>query len=160
MITYFDCLGVEPVFELDQAQLATQYRQRQANALDAAQQAHFNQAYTTLSQDDQRAAYLLRLVNQHQGLDQSIGDLDFLQHALELRISLEEASQPAELEAIHAEAEQWRQALSRDFSREYATQDWPEARNSARKLAFIQKVLVDVRQQQDRLDESEWQDDF
>lgn len=158
--TYFDCLGLPVDFNVDATLLDTHYRQRQAAALDQAQQARFNQAYETLSRADRRAAYLLQLAGQGQGLDQSIGDLDFLQHALELRMSLEEADSPVAFEALKQEVSEWHEALVREFGRDYQAQDWPEARDTARKLAFMQKLSEDLRRQHDKLDDPDDLDDF
>lgn len=167
-VNFFELLGMPQQFELDLSQLGEHYRQAQRKAHPDAQddQARtaavdqatlINQAHETLRHADRRAAYLLRLAQQGHGLEQSIADVDFLQTALELREQLDEAISMAELEAVQAEAQQWLGALSREFGHDHAEQDWAEARDTARKLAFIQRLLDDVSRRLD--DADEWDDD-
>lgn len=165
-MTYFELFDISPSFDVDLSHLKAKYRQlqqqyhpdrQQANP-DGGQQAlqqssQINQAYQTLSHADSRAAYLLQLNKQDGGLENSIGDLEFLQHALELREQLEEASTPEQLDSLRIEVTQWLEALSREFKIDLEEQDWVDARDTTRKLRFIQRVLLDIDKAEDRFDE-------
>ncbi|MEC7118943.1 MAG: Fe-S protein assembly co-chaperone HscB, partial [Pseudomonadota bacterium] len=136
--------------------LQQQYHPDQAS-LDTAESLRLstlvNEAYDHLRLPDRRAAHLLALAGQARGLDQTIGDLDFLQNAIELREQLDEAESSVELSSLRLEIHQWIDALSREFEIDWSTQDWLEARDTARKLAFMQRVLADLDRVEDRLDD-------
>lgn len=165
-MTYFELFDLSPSFDIDASQLKTKYRQLQQlhhpdfvnsnvknteSALD--QSSLVNHAYQALLAVDSRAAYLLELKKQDFGLEQSIGDLDFLQHALELREQLDEAKSPEQLESLRIELNQWLESLSREFKIDYLEEDWAEARDTTRKLRFMQRVLSDINKAEDRFDE-------
>ena len=76
-----------------------------------------------------------------------------MQHALELREQLEEASTPEQLDSLRIEVTQWLEALSREFKIDLEEQDWVDARDTTRKLRFIQRVLLDIDKAEDRFDE-------
>lgn len=161
-MTYFELFELTPSFDVDLSQLKASYRKLQQQhhpdlASDQSTAVNnaslINQAYHTLQSVDSRAAYLLELKKENYGLENSIGDMDFLQHALELREQLDEATTPLQLDALRAELMQWVEALSREFKIDYAEQDWAEARDTTRKLRFMQKILADVDKAEDRFDE-------
>lgn len=163
-MTYFELFDISPSFDVDLTHLKAKYRQLQQqyhpdqqtgqSATQALQQSsQINQAYQTLIHADSRAAYLLKLNKQDGGLENSIGDLEFLQHALELREQLEEASTPEQLDSLRIEVTQWLEALSREFKIDLEEQDWVDARDTTRKLRFIQRVLLDIDKAEDRFDE-------
>ncbi len=172
-VNFFELLGLPQQFAIDPQQLGERYRQlqRQAHpdqrsngpnpghpALPAQHQAALiNQAHDSLRHPDRRAAHLLELAGQGHGLDASIADVDFLQNALELREQLDEAHGHEALAAVQAEAEQWLGVLGREFAHDLSEADWPEARDTARKLAFIQRVIDDVQRRMD--DADEWLDE-
>lgn len=143
--------------------LAARYRERQQqyhpdrSEFDAAEALKLstlvNQAYDTLRLPDRRAAHVLALNGQAQGLEQSIHDMDFLQNAIELREQLDEVSSAIELVSLRLELQQWLEALCGEFQIDWREQDWSEARDTARKLAFIQKVLDDLDRIEDRFDD-------
>lgn len=162
-MNFFEFFGLKTEPVLDQAVLAARYRERQqqyhpdAGGFDAAEALQLstlvNQAYDTLRLADRRAAHLLSLHGQANGLEQSIHDMDFLQNAIELREQLDEVESPIELISLRLELQQWLDALSAEFQIDWDDQDWPEARDTARKLAFIQKVLGDLDRIEDRFDD-------
>lgn len=187
-MTYFELFDISPSFEVDLQQLKTKYRQLQqlhhpdknqqdlnnqeqksdvasihvANTAALLQSSQINQAYQTLSFADSRAAYLLKLNKQDNGLENSIGDMDFLQHALELREQLEEAQTTVELDSLRNEVQQWLDSLSREFVLDLEEKDWLDARDTTRKLRFIQRVLLDIDKAEDRFDDldSAFDDEF
>lgn len=168
-MTYFELFDISPSFEVDLQQLKTKYRQLQqlhhpdknkqeqnndlANANALLQSSQINQAYQTLNFADSRAAYLLKLNKQDNGLENSIGDMEFLQHALELREQLEEAQTTEQLASLRDEIKQWLDSLSREFVLDLQEKDWLDARDTTRKLRFIQRVLLDIDKAEDRFDD-------
>ncbi|MFZ3193329.1 MAG: Fe-S protein assembly co-chaperone HscB [Moraxellaceae bacterium] len=171
-MNFFEFFGLKTDPVLDQAALAARYRERQqqyhpdVGGFDAAEALQLstlvNQAYDTLRLPDRRAAHLLALHGQAHGLEQSIHDMDFLQNAIELREQLDEVRSAIELVSLRLELQQWLEALCREFQIDWMEQDWAEARDTARKLAFIQKVLADLDRIEDRFDDLDDQlaDDF
>lgn len=122
-----------------------------------------NQAYKVLSNVDSRAGYLLALKKQDYHLDQSIGDFEFLQSAMEIREQLDEASSPEDLNSLKVEVQQWMDGLVREFKIDYQDEDWAESRDTVRKLRFFQKVMNDILKAEDRmLDDEDFDldDDF
>ncbi len=169
-MNFFELFDLAPSFDVDLSQLTTRYRvlQRQDHpdqlqaesntdqALAQLQQsAKVNEAYDTLRIAAKRAAYLLELKKQAIALEQSIGDIDFLQNALEVREQLDEVDSPDALEGLRTEINQWIQALSNEFRIDYAEEDWAEARDTCRKLAFMQKILNDIDSAEDQFDDLE-----
>ncbi len=169
-MNFFELFDLAPSFDVDLSQLTTRYRvlQRQYHpdqlqaesntdqALAQLQQsAKVNEAYDTLRIAAKRAAYLLELKKQAIALEQSIGDIDFLQNALEVREQLDEVDSPEALEGLRTEINQWIQALSNEFRIDYVEEDWAEARDTCRKLAFMQKILNDIDSAEDQFDDLE-----
>lgn len=162
-LNHFELFELPVQFEIDADVLVSRYRELQQRyhpdqqGLDAQDALRLstliNQAYDTLRLVDRRAAYMLCLHQQAGGLEQSIGDTDFLQHALELREQLDEAESDIALASLRMEVQQWLDALSREFVLDLDDEDWLEARDTARKLAFMQRVLADVDRAEDRFDD-------
>ena len=169
-MNFFELFDLAPSFDVDLSQLTTRYRvlqrqyhpdqlQAESNADQALaqlqQSAKVNEAYDTLRIAAKRAAYLLELKKQAIALEQSIGDIDFLQNALEVREQLDEVDSPEALEGLRTEINQWIQALSNEFRIDYTEEDWAEARDTCRKLAFMQKILNDIDSAEDQFDDLE-----
>lgn len=171
-MNFFELFDLAPSFDLDLSQLTTRYRalQRQYHpdqlqhaqsnsdqaVLEQLQQsAKVNTAYDTLRIAAKRAVYLLELKKQAISLEQSIGDIEFLQSALEVREQLDEVDSPEALEGLRSEINQWILALSNEFRIDYAEEDWAEARDTCRKLAFMQKILNDIDSAEDQFDDLE-----
>jgi molecular chaperone HscB len=172
-LNFFELFDLVPSFDLDLSQLTTRYRalQRQyhpdqlqnqqlnsdhtAVLAQLQQSAMVNAAYDTLRIAAKRAVYLLELKKQAINLEQSIGDIEFLQNALEVREQLDEVDSPEALEGLRAAIDQWIQALSNEFRIDYAEEDWAEARDTCRKLAFMQKILNDIDSAEDQFDDLE-----
>ena len=159
---YFEWFGLPVAIELDLDQLKQRFLllqqqfhpDRERDQVDAtARSSDINHAYQTLKHFDTRAAYLLSLHQQDQGLEQSISDFEFLQVALELREQLEDATTVAHLQQLRAEVKEWTQGLEREFKIDFAEQDWAEARDTVRKLRFFKHVMLDIDQAEDRLNQ-------
>ena len=132
--------------------LQQQYHPDKAEDKDQAliKSSEINQAYKALLNVDSRAAYLLSLKKQDYHLDQSIGDFEFLQSALEIREQLDEADSADDLQSLKKEVQQWIDGLVREFKIDYEDEDWTEARDTVRKLRFFQKVSADINKAEDR----------
>lgn len=176
-MNFFELFDFTPSFDLDLSQLSTRYRalQRQYHPdqlqhidlqsqpsiteqtilAQLQQSSEINEAFDTLRIAAKRAIYLLELKNQSISLEQSIGDTDFLQNAIEVREQLDEVDSPEALDCLRSEINQWIQALSNEFRIDYAESDWTEARDTCRKLAFMQRILNDIDSAEDQFDDLE-----
>lgn len=168
--THFALFNLPLAFELDQAELTRRYREavrevhpdRFAAAGEQAQQqavvraAALNDAYQALRSNTKRALYLLNL---QAGLDEeaTVQDPEFLFQQMEWREELEDLGNTADLPAIDS----FRQRLSKarqQIDDEFA-QVWqePDQRTQAerlvRRMQFLDKVLYEVRQLEERLDD-------
>lgn len=168
MTNYFELFNIDADFDVNLEKLSKQYRSLQqqyhpdkiasgdselseADALKLS--SLVNDAYHTLASPDTRAAYLLSSAGQDARIDQSISDLTFLDQALELREQLDDADSEPELQSLKMEVSQWIEALSGEFKREFAEQDWDEACDTARKISFMVKVKADVQATFDKFDD-------
>ncbi len=90
------------VLKAEFLKLQQQYHPDKAEDKDQAliKSSEINQAYKALLNVDSRAAYLLSLKKQDYHLDQSIGDFEFLQSALEIREQLDEAHSADDLQSL------------------------------------------------------------
>ncbi|MEB3754168.1 Fe-S protein assembly co-chaperone HscB [Acinetobacter sp. MD2(2019)] len=159
-MNHFELFNLTTALDIDLTALKSEFLKLQQQyhpdkAQDKAQaliqSSEINQAYKTLSLVDSRAAYLLSLKKQDQGLEQSIHDFEFLQSALEIREQLDEASTEDQLKGLKTEVEQWISGLVREFKIDYDAEDWSEARDTVRKLKFFQRVMNDIEKAEDRL---------
>lgn len=170
---YFQLFGLPVAFALDASSLQPTWRALQqqwhpdrAASDDAAAQrhalqmtSHLNAAYDTLRDPVRRARYLLELAGHGSDAERvSVMDTDFLMAQMELREALEEAAALHELDAIEAEAQDWLDALLREFPLDYADEDWPEATDCLRKMQFMTRLLAEIREQRERLEDE--LDDF
>lgn len=171
-MNHFELFNLPVALDIDLATLKTnflklqqQYHPDKAEDKNQAmiKSSEINQAYKTLSQVDSRAGYLLALKKQDYHLDQSIGDFEFLQSAMEIREQLDEAQTAEELNSLKLEVQQWIDGLVREFKIDYEDEDWAESRDTVRKLRFFQKVMNDILKAEDRiLDDEDFDldDDF
>jgi molecular chaperone HscB len=177
VLNFFELFDLTPSFDLDLTQLSIRYRalqrqyhpdqlqaiqlQNQQASADQAilaqleQSSKVNEAYETLRIAAKRAAYLLELNKQSISLEQSIGDTVFLQNAIEVREQLDEVDSPEALDGLRTEINQWIEALSNEFRIDYAENDWAEARETCRKLVFMQRILNDIDNAEDQFDDLE-----
>lgn len=103
-----------------------------------------NQAYATLAAPDTRAAHLLALQGTDANLDVSIGDLAFLQEALELRENLEDAASDTQLTSLKQKTLSWLAKLEVQFAKHFTAKEPVQALDIARKMAFLVKVARDI----------------
>ena len=68
----------------------------------------------------------------------------WMQHALPVTFGLKVAG--------------WLDALLREFPLDYVAQDWPEATDCLRKMQFMTRLLAEIREQRERLEDE--LDDF
>ncbi|CAM4336853.1 Fe-S protein assembly co-chaperone HscB [Acinetobacter pragensis] len=171
-MNHFELFNLPAALDIDLAalkdaflQLQQQYHPDKAEDKDQAliKSSEINQAFKVLSNVDSRAAYLLSLKKQDYHLDQSIGDFEFLQSALEIREQLDEADSADDLISLKTEVKQWINGLVREFKIDYEDEDWAEARDTVRKLRFFVKVMADIDKAEDRFlddDSFDLDDDF
>ena len=159
-MSHFELFNLPEALDIDQVSLKSQFLKLQqqyhpdkAEDKDQAliKSSEINQAYKMLSNVDSRAAYLLSLKKQDHHLDQSISDFEFLQSALEIREQLDESTETDQLHSLKNEVQQWIDGLVREFKIDFDDEDWPEARDTVRKLRFFQKVMNDIDKAEDQL---------
>lgn len=181
MVNYFELMGLSVDFELDKNQLDTTFRQLQSqyhpdiaksdlspqssvihsslsNLSNEQASAVINTAYQTLKNPDSRATHLLELAGQATGLNESIRDLDFLDKAMDLRISLEEAEM-TELPSLKAELQDWINQVEQEFNTAYQNQDWQSAQTATQQLKFLIKLQNDFAKKTDELANDSQNDD-
>lgn len=118
-----------------------------------------NTAYQTLKNPDSRATHLLELAGQADGLNDSIRDLDFLDKAMELRISLDQANSD-KLPALKVVLQHWIKAVEQDFVTAFTANDWQTAKTATQQLKFLVKLQHDFAKKTDELaNDSQHHDD-
>ncbi|WP_227430119.1 Fe-S protein assembly co-chaperone HscB [Psychrobacter sp. I-STPA6b] len=118
-----------------------------------------NHAYQTLYHPDTRASYLLEMVGQDADLNHSISDLDFLDDAMELRIEIDEANDPHQLQSLQTTVGQRIETFSQQFEQAYNQNSWSDAIDATQKLKFLVKLQKDIHHQIDELHQTEDADD-
>ncbi len=158
---HFVRLGLPPVFALDAADLDRRYfaLQRQLHpdrfvtksaherALSQSQATSLNEAYRTLKDPLERAAYMLRRMGMDidPGDGATIKDPALLMEAMEMREALSEAHDAAAIAAIAARAEtEGKQALAA-VTAAFQAQDRDAARMAVLRLKYLTKMGDEIR---------------
>ena len=169
---YFEIFALPQSWDVDLQQLTERYRslQRQfhpdrfvANSsreqrLAAQSSSLINQAFEALRSPLSRAQYLLKLqgvdYDSHTGITQ---DTDFLMRQMQLRESLAELPDSddalAELEAMQDQVERQYLQLQADFASLYSQSDFEQARETVAKMQFFVKLLDEIDQLTEELDQ-------
>ena len=169
---YFELFGFAEGYAIDQEQLAEKYRiyqaelhpDRFANASEQERRisvqttAFVNEAYATLKSDLKRAHYLLRLSNIEFNADtETSSDAEFLMQTMELHEQVEEASQAEQplqsLQDLSLQLKQNQQDLINQFETQFNTDDLINAKDTALKLQFYERLTNQVRKQQEKLED-------
>lgn len=167
---YFELLGLEQDFQVDQALLAERYRELQkqwhpdrfAHRSDRERRlavqytAHLNEALATLKSPLRRAQYLLLLAGRDtHGEGGAQLDPMFLMEQMELRERLAEvggADDPeAELEQLAESTEAALRKLQTEFVTLYSQADLDGAETVVRKMQFMTKLQREIEAAEDRL---------
>lgn len=167
---HFELFGLTPVFGLDVAELDRRYldavrevhpdrfaaagEQEQRAAVQRA--AALNDAYQVLKSATRRALYLLNL---QAPLDEeaTVQDPEFLFQQMEWREELEELGDSADFAAIGRFRQQLQQVLA-DVGQAFAACWQQDAQRSmaerlVRRMQFLDKLLREVRELEERLDD-------
>ena len=170
MSDYFSLLGLEAAFELDAGKLAGNYRQAarevhpdrfasadaQTQRQAVEQTAELNQAYATLKSTTSRALYLL---NQQAELaeEATVQDPEFLFQQMEWREELEDLGQSEDFAAIdkfRSRLNTARQQIDTEFAQVWSdTEQRSQAERLVRRMQFLDKVLYELDQLEERLDD-------
>ena len=160
---YFELFGLEPMFNIDQARLESNYRKIQsashpdrfvtaapAEKLKSMQLATLaNEAYQTLKSPAHRATYILTL----QGITaisetNTAMPTDFLMQQMEWREAIDNAKNNKNVHALDevlAEIKAATNALTASLLAEIDTQkNFEAATTSTRKLIFMDKLISDI----------------
>lgn len=169
---YFELFELPVEFNVQHEQLDRRYRSLQtvlhpdnfASAADAerrwsVQAASFvNEAYQTLSKPIRRAAYMLSLngIELNEETDTQMSP-EFLMQQMEWREALGDAPDTADpyaaLDAIDVELSQGQKKSAAAFSEAMEKKDWQQARTVVRQWQFLDKLKVELRAQEARLDD-------
>jgi len=169
---YFELFGLEKSFQLDSAQLASQYQQLQSRYhpdryVDSdekdkrlAMQAttFINEAYKTLSDQQSRARYMLELEGVAFDVEQdTTQDMDFLMAQMQLRQQIDEADQQQNpldlLDELSSQAKREKQALAESFQKHYLNKQWQQAKQVVLKLQFFARLQQQISQKQETIEE-------
>lgn len=187
MLNYFELMGMPARFQLDIDKLQQHMRARQAqfhpdtqsslanNSASSSNQsspynlaqlkteqisAVINDAYQTLKSPDTRAAHLLALHGIVLSTDTPIRDLNFLDEAMDFRISLDAAS-TATIDSLSDQLQEWIAQTETAFEQRYEQLAAMTAAvdNKAitavslavQKLQFLVKLATDVAKKRDEL---------
>lgn len=168
--SYFSLLGLPVAFAIDLAQLSSHYREaakavhpdrfaaasEQDKRMAVQRSATLNQAYEVLKSATQRALYLLNLQTPMDE-EATVQDPEFLLQQMQWREELEDLESSEDFAAI----ERFKQRL-RDARQALDVQFEPLWNDSAqrqlaervvRRMQFLDKVLYEVRQLEERLDD-------
>lgn len=172
---YFLLFDIPRRYELDLVALQPRYRELQrqfhpdrfaAEAADvqrvAVQRAaDINAGFTVLKDPVLRARHLLELEGHPLNIESTtVSDTDFLMAQMELREQLEEAETLAQMAALRMEAEDWLANLGREFAIDQREADWAEATDTVRKMQFMSRFIEEVRQQEARLEDDDYDEDL
>ncbi len=168
--THFELFGLPQAFVLDAGELDRRYREavklvhpdrfvaasgpEQRAAVERA--AALNEAYQVLKSPSRRALYLLNL---QAALDEeaTVQDPEFLFQQMEWREELEELGNSADFAAIDTFRQRLigaRQDVDQEFSGVWQDPaQRPRAERLVRRMQFLDKVLYEVRQLEERLDD-------
>lgn len=92
-----------------------------ANLTAEQRSAVINEAYRTLASPDSRAKHLLALQGIEQPITDSIRDLDFLEQAMDYRMSLDEATSLAAITSLKNDVQHWLHQYTEEFEQVYHT---------------------------------------
>lgn len=167
---FFSLLELPLDFTVDQTQLGHNYREaakavhpdRYAAASDqdrrlaVQRSAELNQAYETLKSATQRALYLLNL-QEPMDEEATVQDTEFFMQQIQWREELEDLSDSEDLAALEMFKKRLRK-LRDELNTEFAAvwQDLSQrqlAERLVRRMQFLDKVLYEVRQLEERLDD-------
>ncbi|MFB9887077.1 Fe-S protein assembly co-chaperone HscB [Balneatrix alpica] len=169
---YFLLFELPRAFEVDLVALSQRYQElqkqlhpdRHAAATDQQRRLSLqyttfvNEAYATLKSPLRRAQYLLELSGHSlAGDSQTTKDRHFLMQQMEWREALADAEhsddpwQALDQLSVEAKAEQAR--LYQSFVAAWQVQQWPQAEQCLRQLQFVHKLLDEVAELEERLDD-------
>jgi len=167
---YFELLGLPVDFAVDRKLLASNYRLLQAefhpdkfaHGSDVEQRSALqsssliNQAYETLRNPTQRAAYLLQLVDDKVRVDHTMRpDPSFLMQQIEWRETLSDIDDQSDpcgaLEALMNEFKTAVLPVEEEFLAAYQAGEYDAAHHAVDKMQFIYKLLAEAEAVEARL---------
>ena len=163
MQSHFDLFGLQPAFAVDEVRLERAYREIQsrvhpdrfAHAGDAERRASLqwttrvNEAYRTLRNPVARATHLLALHGVDVAFETNTAmPADFLTQQMELRESLEEATEtknPTALDQLHKRIDADKRGLEKRLAERLDEQrDYAGAADLVRELKFLEKLEAEI----------------
>ena len=168
---HFALFELQPAFDLDLDQLSARYRElarkvhpdrfadagetEQRHAIE--QSANLNEAYQTLKSPSRRARYLLQLRGREMPLEATVQDPAFLMQQMQWREELEELHEEADLAGValfKSRLKAAQQQLNESFAAIWQDDSQrEEAERLVRRMQFLDKLVQEVRQLEERLDD-------
>lgn len=168
---HYALFELQPAFDLDLEQLSARYRElarkvhpdRFADSGEAEQRhaieqsANLNEAYQTLKSPSRRARYLLQLNGREMPLEATVQDPAFLMQQMQWREELEDLHDEADLAGVAVfksrlkSAQQLLNASFADIWQDDSQRE--EAERLVRRMQFLDKLVHEVRQLEERLDD-------
>lgn len=167
---HFELFGLPETFALDQAELSQRYREavkeahpdrfaaagEQVQLQAVSRAAALNDAYQVLKSPTKRALYLLNLQSVMDE-EATVQDPEFLFQQMEWREELEELGKTADFAAIDRfkrRLHEARQLIDEEFAQAWQDSGQrTQAERLVRRMQFLDKVLYEVRQLEERLDD-------
>lgn len=169
---YFELFGIPERFEVNQQELSDKYRALQktlhpdrfVNSSDQEKRismqttAYVNEGYTTLKNDLSRAHYLIKLKDNEFDADtETSNDTEFLVQQMDLHEcvdKIDSAKDPlASLDVLEKKLKRLQEELIMKFSKQYSENNIRDAKDSALKLQFFERLKNQLRKKQEHFEE-------
>ncbi len=162
-IDHFKALGIKPTFDINSANLKTEYRARiqkchpdvVANKPDDERRraeddaTALTTAYAVLGEPQLRGAHLLELVGRPLGEDDdaSLLGVGFLGDVMEVREELESQPSDEELGVLRSTNRDRMDTLVKELSAAFAAEEIDEARVLVAKLRYLRRIEEEIHEQ-------------
>lgn len=159
---YFALFGIQASFEIDKKKIEDNYLKlqtllhpdrfatasEQARRISVQQSAYLNEAYNTLMDTCNRAAYLLQLKGVVRDKQATMADDNFLVEQMELRERLEAATTAESDQALaqlSSEIETQSKQIEQAFEQAYREDELDSAHQLLDKMKFMQKLSSEIK---------------
>uniref|UniRef100_A0A7C8Z7K9 J domain-containing protein n=1 Tax=Opuntia streptacantha TaxID=393608 RepID=A0A7C8Z7K9_OPUST len=157
-IDYFQIFGLERKYDIEESSLEGKYKDWQKKLhpdlvhskserereYAAEQSARVIDAYRTLSNRLARAIYLMKLQGVHVDEEQTVSDPDLLAEVMEIRESVEEATNSQALKLIQVQVLGKMKEWSESFARAFKSQETEEALNAIRRMTYYKRANEEI----------------
>ncbi|XP_057520289.1 iron-sulfur cluster co-chaperone protein HscB homolog [Amaranthus tricolor] len=157
-VDYFRIFGLERKYDIEGSSLERVYKDWQKKLhpdlvhtksesereYAAEQSARVVDAYSTLKNSLSRAMYLMKLQGVHVDEEQTVSDPELLAEVMEIRESVEEASNSQALKLIQAEVQEKMKQWSEIFAKAFRVQDTEEAVRAIHRMTYYKRANEEI----------------